>query len=353
MEKAFRAMAGQLLASGPSDLYERFVSNEWDPNRTLRANSPLHRDEQVLFDKTIMRNFEERLRVTRRLIELGLVVNIPNPFAVSEYEYEKVDGPGGGIRRIMNPIARLENEKPEYTTEKVPLYFTSGMFELDLRTLEVSRNRGTPMDTTIAARKARAIAEDIEDAVINGTGVQVSGNESHGFLDAPSAQTVLIDDAWDDAGADGTEILTAIIDAIDAAESVNVYGPFDLVIPGKWFNALRADFKTNSDKSILSRVRELEVGGEGLFIYTADHLPEDTAILYPRFSDNVRLIVGNLGGQSVALDSPEDRVAPISLFPWETHGGFMKHWLVSAMVVPNMRDTEQGQSGIVIIRPGS
>lgn len=352
--EVFRASTGQVVNSLPGNLIERLAAHDWDPNRALRAYTPLHRDEQILFDRVVIRTFEERLRVTRRIMELGLTVTIPNPFRVSEYEYEKEDAPGGGIQRSMSPIPRLDNEKPDYTNEKVPIYFTSGMFELDLRTLETSRNLGRPMDTTVAVRKARAIAEDIENAVINGSTPTISGNQAKGLLDAPSIQTVLTDDAWDATGATGTEILQNVIDAIDAAEGQNVYGPFDLVMTTKWFNALRADFKTNSDKTILQRLREIEVGGDMLHIYVADLVPVDTAILYPRSIENVRLLVGNVGGQSSPTDDePENSVVPVSLFPWDSHGGFMKHWLLTSVLVPNMRDTRPGQSGIVRLIPGS
>lgn len=353
-DRAFRASTASILNSGPQDLYERMVANSWDPERALRAYTPLHRDEQIRFDLAVLRTFEERLRVTRRLMSLGLVETIDNPFRVSELEYEKEDAPGGGVVRSMSPIPRTDSEKPDYTQEKVPVYFTSAMFQLDLRSLETSRNRGTPLDTTIAVRKARSIVEDIEDAVINGSTPTISGNQAKGLLDAPSIQTLLCEGSWDDPAKTGAQILDNVLDAIGLAEDKSVFGPFDLVVTTKWWTALQDEFSTSYPRTILSRLREIEAGGDALHVYVADKVPVDTAILYPRNIDNVRVLVGNMGGsRAPENDDPENAITPISLFPWDTHGGFIKNWLVAACVVPNMRDTSASQSGIVKIVPGS
>jgi len=347
-----RAFTGALFKGGPADLYERFVANEWDPERAIRAYTPLMRDEQIRFDTAVVKTFQERIRVTRRLIELGLVDRIDNPFRVSEVEYSSEDdGIGVGIRRSMSPIPRADYELPALTPNRVPIYFTSGRFQLDLRSLETSRNKGMPLDTTIAIRKSRAIALNIEDAVINGPDMQVSGYATHGFLDAPGLQTVTTALGWQDPNKTGAMILQDITDAMALAEAKQAYGPYDLVLSTAWYSALRGDFKAFGERTILDRIRGLEAGGDNLYIYVADKVPFDTAILYPRAIENVRLFIGNLGGARAPeqQEMPQNQITPISLFPWDTDGGFTKNWLVTAVVIPNMRTTGTGQSGIIRI----
>lgn len=354
MEQAFRASTGSLFKGGPADMYERFVAASWDPEKALRAYSPLMRDEQIRFDTAVMQTFQQRLRVTRRLIELGLVERVDNPFRVSELEYEKADAPGGGVQRSMSPIPRLDFEKPDQSIVRVPIYFTSAMFQLDLRSLETSRNKGQPLDTTIAIRKTRAIVEDIEDAVINGGLPTISGYASHGLLDAPSIQTLSsTTGAWDAVGKTGEQMLQDVVDAIALAESKNSFGPYDLLLNTAWFNATRNDFKAASDKSILQRLREVEAGAGPIYIYVADKVPTDTAVLYPRNVENVRLIVGNVGGATAPEQQtePDNKITPISLFPWDTYGGFIKNWLITCVVIPDTRDTGASETGIVKIVP--
>jgi uncharacterized linocin/CFP29 family protein len=345
-----RASQG-MFPDGPKDLYERLVANEWDPDRALRAYLPLYRDEQIRFDLTIIQTFQRRIRVARRLIDLGLVEVVDNPFRVSEIEYETADEPGGGVHRSMSPIPRMEFEKPEQKVVRVPVYFTGAMFQLDLRSLETSRNKGVPLDTTIAVRKTRSIVIDVEDAIINGPGVQISGNASHGLLDAPSKQTLSVALSWDDPSNTGLEMVQNVIDAISLAESQQQFGPFDLVLNTEWFNATRIDLKAFSGKTVLQRLREIEAGGDNLFVYVADRVPDNTAILYPRAIENVRIIVGNVGGGRAPEQDqhPENQITPISLFPWDTFGGFIKNWLVTTVIIPDMRQTQTGQSGIVVI----
>lgn len=345
-----RAEALSAFQGGPPDLYERFVANEWDPERALRAYTPLYRDEQIRFDLAVQQTFQRRLRVAARLMSLGLVERVDNPFRVSELEYENADEPGGGVVRSMSPIPRMDYEKPNQLQVRVPIYFTGTMFQLDLRSLETSRNKGMPLDTTIAIRKTRSMVIDIEDAIINGDLPQISGNKSYGLLDQPNLQTLSVALGWQDPNKDGLDMVSDVLNAIALAESQQVYGPFDLVLSTEWYNATRQDLKAFSGKTVLQRLREIEAGDDNLYVYVADRVPFDTAILYPRAIENVRVIIGNVGGGTAPeSDNAANHITPISLFPWDTYGGFIKNWLITSVVIPDMRATQTGQCGIVKI----
>lgn len=353
-QEVFRSSHSNFLSSGPSDLWERFEAADWDADKALRSNTVLLRDEQLRLDNVIIKTFKDRLRVAARLISLGLVYRVDNPWRVSEIEYNKADdGIGHGVVRSMIPLPRLDSEKPEVTPERVPVYYTLSGWMLDRRELETSRNKGTNLDTSILERKVRAMAEDIEDAVINGGTPKISGNQAKGLLDSPSLTTLGIGLAWDDPSISGTQILTDLTDAIEEARQQNIYGPFDLVVPPTWYNALQFDFKAALATTILQRLQAVQAGGESVFIYPADKMPTDTAILYPRDQTTVRLIVGSLGGQS-APQPNDDRtptVVPISVFPWDENGGMIHKWMLGAVIIPNMRDTSIGQTGIIKITP--
>ena len=106
------------------------------------------------------------------------------------------------------------------------------------------------------------------------------------------------------------------------------YGPWVLYVAGAWDQYLDDDYKTASDKTIRSRVKEVE----GLQdIRTLDYLTGFDMVLVQMTSDVVREVVG--------MD--------ITTVEWDTTGGLQKNFKIMAIMVPQIRADQDDQCGIV------
>lgn len=302
----------------------------------LRALSPLPIDAQRLIDKKVIEVGMDRLVIARDIIEAGLTFPLSDPLGTM-FVYQERIGRAGSARRMMLPNARGENQNVARDGVYTPVYFTVDDFDMNIRTLRASMRAGAPLDTTNAANAIRNVNESIEDATIYGAGFNVDGFTAYGLLTAPSASSVAYvgNEAWDAVGHTGEEILTDIMAMVDKMQLNRMWGPYNLYIPTTYGNKLNADFKTNGDKSILTRINELSYGDRPIRIRVADQLPANRTALV-QMTDNV---VDMIAGQEPTILS------------WESPNGMHRFFLAIACMIPRFKDTIEGQSGVVLGYP--
>lgn len=296
----------------------------------LRSLSPLSDKAQVLVDRAVVNVGLQRLVITADIMAAGLTYNLTDPLSVTQVEWESVSKTGGA-QRTMNPSARGEFQLPDRKINRVPVYLTTDDFSLGIRTLKMSQRVGQPLDTTLVEQATRRVNEAIEDATINGAGLNVGGYTAPGLLNAPNANTYTIVKPWNTTAV-GDEIRKDVMNMIGVLQGDLKYGPYNLYVSTLYWNALTADYKLNGDKSIITRLREIEAGGRNLDIKVADQLPTGTVILMQMTSDVVEIINGQ----------------PPTVIPWTSLDGFTLFWLVMAIIVPRVRSDYDGNSGIVI-----
>jgi hypothetical protein len=119
-----------------------------------------------------------------------------------------------------------------------------------------------------------------------------------------------------------------VIAMIAAAEADRFYGPYWLYIPASYALHIAQDFKTNSDKSIRTRLMELEplVG-----IRSSDQLTGEQAVLVQATQDVVMLVEGE----------------PLQTIQWDINGGFQINFKAFTIQVPLVRSDADGRSGVV------
>jgi hypothetical protein len=114
----------------------------------------------------------------------------------------------------------------------------------------------------------------------------------------------------------------------ESSQNAKHYGPWMLYNAPSWDKYLDGDFKTNGDKTVRQRLKELENITD---IRTLDFLTSYDMVLVQMTSDVVRLVIG--------LD--------INTVQWETQGGMQQNFKVMAIMVPQLRADFSSNTGIV------
>jgi len=296
----------------------------------LRAAAPLPDDAQRVFDQTVVNVGLERLTVVADMLSSGMVYNLPNAMSVLQLYHERANKVGHA-KRTMTPSARGENQLIDRSGVRTPIYITMDDFAFNIRLLLASQRAGAPLDTAHVAQATRRVNEAIEDAAINGSGLTVNGDSAPGLLNAPNANTYTYssNESWTLAAHSGEDILADVLEMIELAQGDNMFGPYHLYVPTAYGIKLMEDYKANSDKTIWQRLMEIPGLNK---IAVADRLGTDRTILMQMTPDVADIIVGQ---------QP-------TVVSWQDGPGWERFFAVMAIIVPRVRDTYTGQSGIVL-----
>jgi len=311
---------------------------------SLRALSPLSDKAQVLVDQAVVEVGLERLTFAADLMAEGLTYDLPDPMSVTQLEWEDI-GKTGGAQRTMSPSARGENQLPNRTIHRLPIYLTTDDFSLGIRTLKMSQRVGQPLDLTLVKQATRRVNEAIEDAAINGAStvdgfaLQVGGYAAPGLLNAPSANVQSLSVDWTGAntvGTTGPAMVNDVLAAIGKAQADKKYGPYNLYLGTNAGNLIEGDFKVNTTNTIRQRLEAITAGGRPIRIRVADMFPNTSTgtqfALVQMTSDVVEMVTGQ---------------AP-TVIPWTSIDGFTLYWLVLAIMVQRVRADQDANSGIVL-----
>lgn len=295
----------------------------------FRALSPLPKNAQEMIDNAIVRVGRHRLTIVSDLIDAGLTFPLTNWLGVPILTSHRA-GEAGHAQVTMVPKARGERQITDLAPFSVPIPCTWDDFSLDIRTSAVADRSGYPIDTDQVEQATRNVNEAVEDAAING-GPQVDNTQAVGLLATTNTQAYVDNQAWTHADHSGEDILQDIQNMVSVAQDDKFYGPYNLYVPGNYWLKLGNDFKSNSDKSVLTRLRELEYGGRPINIRPADKLPANRTLLIQMTSDVVDVVVGQ---------------TPATI-NWEDGPGFEEYFIVLACIVTRVKSNSEGNYGIV------
>lgn len=305
----------------------------------FRALAPMFDKAQVQVDKAVVEVGLQRLTFVADLLAEGLTYNLSDPLSITQIEWSQINKTGSA-QRTMAPRSRTENRLPIVLPTRLPVYLTTDGFELDVRTLRASQRSGLPLDTTLIKQSTRVVNEAIEDAAINGATtldgqpLYDSGYSAPGLLTSGANQNTATGTLADwTTAVNGTNIINKVLDMITTLQGDKKFGPYNLYVPTAVGNALNADFKANSDLSVMERLAKIEAGGRPLRVRTVDFMPSTKVVLVQMTSDVVDVVVGQ---------SP-------TVIPWTSLDGFTIHNLVMAIMVPRVRWDYDGNSGICIL----
>ena len=310
----------------------RLLSNGMNPS-ALRTAATLRKDEWELLDKVVVEVARQRLVGVADLMSRGLSFKLTNPLGTLVLQHETLSEMTAA-EVSMDAVTPTARDRVEFNLVNTPLPIVHKDFTLTARNLESSRRLGQPLDTTSVAEASRQVVEKIEDMLFNGLssggilGFGTSTASLYGYRTHPSRNTVSIGTAWDDAAVTGSDILDDVLAMVTAAQADMRYGPYMLYVPSNYWVLLQDDFKSNSDKTILQRLKEIS----GIVdVKVADKLPEDNVLLIEMARDVVDMV---------------DGIQPM-VVSWDSQGGMVMNFKVLAIMVPRIKADYNGNCGVV------
>ena len=312
-----------------------------DPNnyRTQLTNNTavLRRDEWKQLDEAVMNVSEYRMGGVQDLVDKGLVFNLGNGMGTTVFEWHDVSD-ALTADMTMDGVSRAKNDRVVYQTNYLPLPIIHADYEINSRVLAASRSLGNALDTTMAERAARRVAEKLETMLFTattyawGAADDRSRNSIYSYLNHPDRNTVTLATYgnWDsNSSTTGAEILESVLAMKQASINDYHYGPWMLYIPTAYETRLDNDYDTTTPGTTI-RERIMKIAGI-TGIKVVDTLTANNVLLVQMTPDVVRLVRG------MALQNVE----------WQSEGKFITNYKVMTIQVPQIRSDANGRCGIV------
>ena len=293
----------------------------------------LRKDEWIQLDTVVLRAARQRLRAWSDLAGANSFGGF-NGMSKLILEHETMSDPGEAVVD-MDGLTEGRTDAPKFQLEGLPLPITHSDFWFSSRRLSVSRNTGTPLDTTMGEAAGRRVAEMIEKTLIGTVtgatyGIAADYNRAptvFGYTNFPDRITKT--DMTVPDGTNGTTILSDFLSCRDLLYDNNFYGPFMVYTSTDWDQFLDDEFKTNSDKSLRERLLSID-GVTG--IRRLDFLTNTFTVLWVQMTPDVARAVNGMD---------------ITTVQWESVGGMRLNFKVMAIQVPQIRADYNGNTGFL------
>jgi hypothetical protein len=294
--------------------------------KELRTADTLQKDEWIALDTALIEEGKIRLRGIADLIAAGLTIPVTNAMGKTIFQWERVtDMDPADVS--MSGRSRSEDDRVEYDLGSLPLPITHKDFNLDLRTLSASRERGESLDDTQARIAGRLVSEKLEEMLFKG-GKTFLGSTIYGLTNHPNRNTASYGTggAWTGSKT-GDQIIADVLTMKAGLEGDRMFGPYWLYVSANSSTKVEEDLKAASDKSIRQRI--LEVDGIQA-VRVVDQMPASTVVMVQATRDVVALVDGE----------------PLQTVQWDVEGGFFVKFKAFTIQVPLIRADAQGRSGV-------
>jgi uncharacterized linocin/CFP29 family protein len=300
-------------------------------NLPIQTNATLRRDEWINLDTTVLQISESRLNGVKDLMDKGLVYTLGNAMGTTVLEYEDISD-ALEAELTMDGITRAKNDRVDFQTVYLPIPIIHADYQINARQLASSRTRGNPLDTTMAERAARKVAERLESMLFTNTTYPYAGGTIYSYVNHPDRNQVTLSVNWDASAKSSRDILDEVLSLKQAAIDAFHYGPYQLYIPTSYETVMDEDYEdtgtTSTNKTIRQRILDIEnING----VKVVDTLPADNVLLVQMTQDVVRLVKG--------MD--------IQNIHWQEEGRFVNKYKVITIQVPQIRSDQEGNSGVV------
>jgi len=317
------ATAGGLVANGGGTVAQRLMASGFRVE-ALRTNGVLLPREWEYFDNVVVDIIRQNLVAVKEIMSRGLIYNLPNALGVMTLEWQQVLDDLEDAEITMSGLNEATKDRQQYGTLTMPIPIIHKEFFYNVRFLEAARRAGRRVDTVHAEVATRKVAERVEKLLFSG--LTIAGGTIYGLMTHPNRNTGSVSAGW--ATATGAQIVTDVIAMMTIMAQKVMSGPFVLFIPLTVAAHLGDDYKANSDKTILERLMAIP----GLTkIVTTSYLTGNNVLLVQMTSDVVQMV---------------DGIQP-TMVEWESKGGFEFNFKIIAILLPRIRASGNGFSGIV------
>ncbi len=294
----------------------------------LVNNASLRRDEWIALDEAVAKVAETRLRGIADLAQRGLVYNLGNAMGTTVLESHEVSD-ALAAELSMDGITRGQNDAVAYSTTYLPIPIIHVDYEINARVLAASRSLGNGIDTTLAERSARKVAEHLEKMLFTNETYSFGGGNIYSYINYPSRNKVTIGANWDCSTVDGEQIVKDVLEMKQASIDNYHYGPWVLYIPTGYETLMDEDYDSTTPGTT-TRERILKISGVE-DVKVIDTLTANNVLLVQMTSDVVRLVRG-MGIQNVE---------------WAQEGNMITKYKVMTIQVPQIRSDYNGKCGVI------
>lgn len=217
-------------------------------------NATLRHEEWQRLDARVNQVLRERLTVVDDMRAKGLIEPISigsvirRTERISDFEAADISFDGD---------TTPSSDRANYEADVIPVPVIAKDFRVNWRQLAASRERGEPLDTTMAELAARKVRDMLQSLITNGlSSGGPTGGGIPGLTTASNRITsVTVTNDWDGASGDPVGDVEAML---AAAYAKNLFGPFYLYVPKNYWAAMQADYETSGgaviNKTVMERI---------------------------------------------------------------------------------------------------
>jgi len=292
------------------------------------TTATLRKDDWKLLDEAIVKAAKPRLRAVADLRSRGLQFTIPNGMGKTVFETETQSDISDALTS-MDGLRESKGDRPVFELGSLPLPIIHKDFSYSARQLMASRNGGSPLDTSTAELAARKVSEEAEKLLLGvSSSFTYGGGTIYGYTNFPSRITAVLT-APTAVGWTPATTVAEVLGMRSDSQGKYHYGPWVLYSSPNWDEYMDADYSTSKgDNTLRERLKGIEMIED---VRTLDYLTDFDLVLVQMTSDVAREIVG--------MD--------INTVQWETNGGLQLNYKVMAILVPQLRADQNGNTGIV------
>lgn len=304
---------GDVLAKVPQYLIRNGEIDRRVMYTALIENRILREDETRQIEETLTRVSRRDLVAVADLRARGLTASLRN-IGVTSYEFDRVT-PVDPATQSMSILNLGDRDLVTFNRTAIPVPVTASQFQLDARQRAAGQTIGEGIDTTNLEEHTRAVAEKLEDTLVNGGDVSLGGNGLPGYTNFAGREQLSFSDAeW--SGTLSAGFAATVIDLLAARSALRANGftgPYIVYLPSNFDGVIDEDFKANGDRTV--RERLLAINGI-----------EDIKIL-PTLADSNVLMV-QMTSSVVQMPVGQD----ITTVTWDMYGGLAMNWAVLAVL---------------------
>jgi hypothetical protein len=324
----------------------------------------LRKEEWIELDRVVLRPARYRLRAWADLAAANSYGGF-NGMAKTILEHEAMTDPGEA-QVDMDGLTPGRTDGPEFQLRGVPLPIIHSDFWFSSRMLAISRNTGTPLDTTMGEAAGRRVAEMVEritigtktGPVFGGNSTQVGGydvtSQVYGYTNFPQRLTKT--NVTSPTGSNPEATLADVLAGRDQLFANKFYGPFMLYHSNDWDKYMDNDYaravvgstSIATSKTLRQRLRDIEgiidVRRLDFLFGTAPSAATNTG---PGTDVDVTLKPYTLILVQMTPDVARAvNGMDITTVQWETVGGMRLNFKVLCIQVPQLRADAYANCGI-------
>lgn len=280
--------------------------------RYLAENNTLREDQTREIDEALVRVSRRDLVAVADLRAMSK--QLGKGIGATTYEYDRVS-PVGEATQGMSILDLGDRDLVNFARTAIPIPVTASQFRLDARHQAAGDSMGEGIDVTNVEEHTRAVAEKLEDTLVNGSDVVLGGNALYGYTNFPSREQLSFSDsAWTALTAPALQAAVTDVIAMRTALRENGFtGPYVLYLPPNFDSIIDEDYKAESDRTL--RERLMATNGVAS-IKILPSLPDSNVLLVQMTRSVVEMPIGQ----------------DITTVTWDEMGGLAMNWAILAVM---------------------